>query len=69
MIDDLEERFKFHPASTDGKKIAHERVRDDCLTHAKRIDELLPDSREKALAITKLEECMFWSNAAVARYP
>lgn len=27
----------------------------------------LPDGREKALAITKLEECSMWSKAAVAR--
>lgn len=27
----------------------------------------LPDSREKSLSITKLEECMMWANACVAR--
>jgi hypothetical protein len=26
-----------------------------------------PDSRERSLAITKLEEAVFWANAAIAR--
>ena len=31
------------------------------------IDELVPDSREKSLAMTKLEECSMWANAGIAR--
>ena len=31
------------------------------------LNELVPDSREKSLAITHLEEVMMWSNAAIAR--
>lgn len=27
----------------------------------------LPDSREKSLAITKLEECVMWANKAIAK--
>lgn len=26
-----------------------------------------PESREKSLAFTKLEECVMWANAAIAR--
>lgn len=26
-----------------------------------------PDSREKSLAMTKLEECSMWANASIAR--
>ena len=26
-----------------------------------------PESREKSLAFTKLEECIMWANAAIAR--
>lgn len=28
---------------------------------------LLPDSREKSLAVTKLEECVMWANKCAAR--
>ena len=31
------------------------------------IDSLCPDSREKSLAITKIEESVMWANAAIAR--
>ena len=30
------------------------------------IDELCPESREKSLAITKLQECVMWANASIA---
>ena len=31
------------------------------------IDDLCPKSREKSLAITKIEEAMMWANASIAR--
>ena len=31
------------------------------------IDEKCPDSWEKSLAMTKLEECVMWANASIAR--
>jgi hypothetical protein len=44
----------------------------DCTSHASRqladaLNESLPEGREKAVVMTKLEEVMFWANAAVAR--
>ena len=64
---DLFNRFQYHPPSRDDVKQAHEMVRAECFKLALIID-ALPDGREKALAITKLEETMFWSNAAIARH-
>lgn len=34
---------------------------------AKMLNRTLPEGREKALAITNLEQCSMWSKAAVAR--
>jgi hypothetical protein len=31
------------------------------------LNELVPDSREKSLAITHLEEAVMWANAGIAR--
>jgi hypothetical protein len=66
--EDIANRFKFHPADTDKKAEAHERVWTLCLITANALNELIPEGREKALAFTKLEEVMFWSNAALARH-
>lgn len=44
-----------------------ERLREGAKDYARLIHGLCPDGREKALAITKLEETTFWANAAVAR--
>jgi hypothetical protein len=64
---DLEHRFNFHPATTEEKKNSHASVRMHCLSLARFIDDTLPPGREKSLAITKLEEVMFWANAGLAR--
>ncbi|GAA4933985.1 hypothetical protein HD597_010073 [Nonomuraea thailandensis] len=64
---DLDNRFSFHPADTVIKQRAHEHVRSRCRYLAQILDDDLPDGREKSLAMTKLEEVMFWANAAIAR--
>ncbi len=64
---DIDNRFMFHPADTDTKRTAHEKVRESCLLLATYLNNHLPEGREKSLAITHLEETMFWANAAIAR--
>lgn len=68
-IDDLANRFQYHPPRTETRRTLHEDVRSSCLSLARDLDNLLPDGREKSLAITRLEEAMFWGNAALARRP
>ncbi len=63
----LDHRFNYHQPSNEGIITQHADVRGRCLKLAQFIDDLIPDSREKSLAFTALEEAMFWANAGVAR--
>lgn len=64
--DELDRRFDHHvPNATELRR--HEDVRTAAKSLAEWIDRLCPESREKSLAVTKLEEAMFWANAAIAR--
>lgn len=64
---DIEHRFAFHAATTQEKRDEHTSVRQACRRLADELNERLPEGREKALVVTKLEEVMFWANAAIAR--
>lgn len=64
---DVEHRFAFHAATTEEKRDEHTSVRKHCENLGQFLLLKLPDSRERALAMTKLEEVMFWANAAIAR--
>lgn len=65
-MNDLENRFTYHNPNAENRP-KHEQVNQTLLAVAEDFDELLPDGREKALALTKLEEVKFWSNASIAR--
>lgn len=64
---DIAHRFEFHPATTDEKRDAHTSIRQILRRAADDINERVPDGREKAVAMTKLEEAMMWANAGLAR--
>lgn len=65
--EDIENRFAFHAATTAEKRDAHTSVRQTLRRAADYLNDTLPEGREKSLAITHLEEAMFWGNAALAR--
>lgn len=65
--EDINHRFGFHAATTEEKKMDHSSVRYNFTKLAHFVDEFVPDGREKAVVLTKLEEGMFWANAAIAR--
>lgn len=67
ITSEIEHRFKFHPADTQEKRDAHQAIREACMEAALRLNEIVPDCREKSLAITRLEEAMMHANAAIAR--
>jgi hypothetical protein len=64
---EIETRFAYHPPSSDEIAGAHESVREVCVTLARVLNYMLPEGREKSLAITHLEDTMMWSNKAIAR--
>lgn len=66
---DLDNRFKFHPATEQSTQQRHASIREACLEAANVVDGLVPEGREKSLAVTKLEEAMMWANAGIARPP
>lgn len=66
LIDRIEEDFKYHPPNGDTAE-KYIRMRQKGKELALMIVGLCPNSRERSTAITKLEECMFWANAGIAR--
>jgi hypothetical protein len=63
---DIANRFTYH-APKPGQPEKYSELRGEALAMAQTINALCPDSREKSLALTKLEETVMWANAAIAR--
>jgi len=62
--------FKYHaPGAADPAK--HAQIRDKARELAVLIDDLLPPAagREKATAITNVEQAMMWACAGICRHP
>lgn len=62
----IENNFIYHSPKGDQPK-RYETLRSIAKEFAYRIKGNCPDSREKSLALTKLEESVMWANAAIAR--
>jgi len=66
MLEDLKNRFTYRdPKEYQTRK--HAVIRLNALSFASVINEMCPDSRERSLAITALEEAAMWANASIAR--
>lgn len=66
MDETIENNFTYH-APKGGEPEMYERVRGEAKGLAYTVAELCPPSRERSLAMTKLEEAVFWANASIAR--
>jgi hypothetical protein len=64
--DKIENAFKYH-APKPGQPEKYEALRSNAKILARLIDLNCPDSREKSLAMTNLEQAVMWANAAIAR--
>jgi hypothetical protein len=62
----IEKGFTYHAPQGDQPE-RYVKLRDKAKELAYEFQELCPESREKSLAITKLEEAVMWANASIAR--
>lgn len=64
----MDDRFKHHPPKSDATIDKHQAARKAADDFFSVINEIASQSsREKSVAITKVEEAMFWLNADIAR--
>lgn len=64
---DLASRFTYH-APKDGQAERYQKIRDAVHEVARLVNAECPESREKSLAVTHLEDAVMWANAAIARH-
>ncbi len=64
---ELEKRFSYHVPKDENTKAELNNARQHCLDLAYYLNIAIPEGREKSLAMTHLEEVMFWANAGIAR--
>jgi hypothetical protein len=62
----IKNNFSYHPPIKD-QEIRYGRLRNYAREFAEQINDLCPESREKSLAFTNLEQAMMWANASIAR--
>ena len=62
----IETNFMCHPLTDDQMRRIKD-TRDNARGFAWMLNRFCPPSRELSLAMTKLEECMMWANASIAR--
>jgi len=62
----IENDFSYH-APKEGQSEVYAAIRGKIKEVVYYINEVAPDSREKSLSFTKLEEAVMWANAAIAR--
>jgi len=64
--EDIDNKFSYHKPVKENE-MAFEEVRTRCRRLAHFINDVVPIGRERALALTKLEEVVMWANAGIAR--
>lgn len=65
-LSELEVRFSYHRPAEDERE-RYDALRAAAGSVATLVMGFCPPSRERSLALTKLEEAVFWANAAIAR--
>jgi hypothetical protein len=66
MNPQIENNFTYH-APKEGQPEKYVAIREKAKELAYLIDSEVPKSREQSLALTNLEQVVFWANAGIAR--
>jgi hypothetical protein len=66
LREEMDIRFRYHPPIP-GQPERYEKLRAKAREFAEMILDFTPYSREQSLALTSLEESIFWANASIAR--
>lgn len=66
MKNRIENNFTYHAPKGDQAE-RYGKIREKARELAELMEESCPNSREKSLASTKLEEAVMWANASIAR--
>jgi hypothetical protein len=61
----IENRFSYHKPTCEQQE-KYVEIRETAKNLAYTIEDMCPDSREKSLAMTKLQETVMWANASIA---
>lgn len=62
----IENDYTYHAPDNDQRE-RYESIRAHAKDFAYLIEEFCPESRERSIAFTKLDECVMWANASIAR--
>jgi hypothetical protein len=62
----LENNFTYHAPKGDQQR-RYEELRSKARSLAQMVMDFCPESRERSLALTKIEESVMWANASIAR--
>jgi len=62
----IERNFKFHEVGAE-QQTRIDRFRAACKELASAVDDCVPPGREQSVAITNLEQVMFWGTAGISR--
>lgn len=66
LPEDFRRRFTYHPPKGDQAE-RYMLIRDTARSFARVVCAETPSGREQSVALTRIEEAVFWANAAIAR--
>jgi hypothetical protein len=62
----IDSNFEYHPPKPEQVE-KYQEIRAYAKTLAQLVLDLCPDSRERSLALTNIEQSVMWANASIAR--